>query len=97
MLINTVCAVVNYELEMFCKILTKSFQLVCKFFFMNHEWTHFHFHFQLICKFFYMNHEWTIEEYDRRRDPAKQVEDNFSFALLNTSNIFLSSSLGAEQ
>ena len=29
--------------------------------------------FQLICKFFYMNHEWTIEEYDRRRDPAKQV------------------------
>ena len=61
MLINTVCTVVNYEHEMFCKILTKSFQL--------------------ICKFFYMNHEWTIEEYDRRRDPAKQVEDNFSFAL----------------
>ena len=28
---------------------------------------------QLICKFFYMNHEWTIEEYNRRRDPAKQV------------------------
>ena len=28
---------------------------------------------QLICKFFYMNHEWTIEEYDRRKDPAKQV------------------------
>ena len=50
--------------------------------------------FQLICKFFYMNHEWTIEEYDRRRDPAKQVEDNFSFALLNTSNIISSSSLG---
>jgi len=30
--------------------------------------------YQLICKFFYMNHEWTIEEYDRRRDPAKQVD-----------------------
>ena len=34
--------------------------------------------FQLICKFFYMNHEWTIEEYDRRRDPAKQVKTKFS-------------------
>jgi len=30
--------------------------------------------YQLICKFLYMNHEWTIEEYDRRRDPAKQVD-----------------------
>jgi len=30
--------------------------------------------YQLICKFFYMNHEWTIEEYDRRRDPAKQLD-----------------------
>ena len=29
---------------------------------------------QLICKFFYVNHDWTIEEYDRRRDPAKQVK-----------------------
>ena len=69
MLINTVCTVVNYELEMFCKILTKSFQL--------------------ICKFFYMNHEWTIEEYDRRRDPAKQVEDNFSFALEYIEHLFI--------
>ena len=67
MLINTVCTVVNYELEMFWKILTKSFQL--------------------ICKFFYMNHEWTIEEYDRRRDPAKQVEDNFSLALLGKTSM----------
>jgi len=30
--------------------------------------------YQLICKFFYMNHEWTIEEYDRRKDPAKQID-----------------------
>lgn len=30
--------------------------------------------YQLICKFFYMNHEWSIEEYDRRRDPAKQMD-----------------------
>jgi len=29
--------------------------------------------YQLICKFFYINHEWTIEEYDPRRDAAKQV------------------------
>ena len=45
--------------------------------------------FQLICKFFYMNHEWTIEEYDRRRDPAKQVEDNFSFALEYIEHLFI--------
>lgn len=30
--------------------------------------------YQLICKFCYMNHEWSIEEYDRRKDPAKQLE-----------------------
>jgi len=30
--------------------------------------------YQLICKFFNMNHEWTIEEYDRRKDPAKQID-----------------------
>jgi len=32
--------------------------------------------YQLICKFLYMNYEWTIQEYDRRADPAKQIEDS---------------------
>jgi len=32
--------------------------------------------YQLICKFLYMNYDWTIQEYDRKKDPAKQIEDS---------------------
>ena len=30
-------------------------------------------YFKLFCKFLYMNYDFAIQEYDRKKDPAKQV------------------------